>query len=75
MLEGYVHPDFWRVAAIGPKTPNAFGHSGYGGSGAWADPDRNLSVGLTLNSGVGTPFGDLRIVRLGTAACKAADRR
>lgn len=66
---------YHRVGALGPKTPNAFGHSGYGGSGAWADPDRNLAIGLTLNSGVGTPFGDLRIIRLGTAACKAAERR
>ena len=66
---------YHRVGTIGPKTPNAFGHSGYGGSGAWADPDRNLAIGLTLNSGLGTPFGDLRVVRLGTAACKAAERR
>jgi CubicO group peptidase (beta-lactamase class C family) len=66
---------YHRVAAIGHKTPHAFGHSGYGGSGAWADRDRNLAVGLTLNSGVGTPFGDLRIVRVGTAACDAAERR
>ena len=66
---------YHRVGAFGPKTPNAFGHSGYGGSGAWADPDRNLAIGLTLNSGVGTPFGDLRIIRLGTAAIKAAERR
>ena len=66
---------YHRVAAIGKRTDMAFGHSGYGGSGAWADPKRNLSVALTLNSGVGTPFGDLRIVRIGTAAIQAADRR
>jgi hypothetical protein len=28
-----------------------------------------------LNSGVGTPFGDLRIVRIGTAAVRCADHR
>ena len=66
---------YHRVAAVGHKMPRAFGHSGYGGSGAWADPERNLAVGLTLNSGVGTPFGDLRIVRIGSAACDAAKHR
>jgi hypothetical protein len=29
-------------------------------------------VALTLNSGVGTPFGDLRMVRIGTAALRCA---
>ena len=38
------------------------------------DEDR-LAIALTLNSGVGTPFGDLRIVRMGTAAIQAADDR
>jgi CubicO group peptidase (beta-lactamase class C family) len=66
---------YHRVAAIGKQTNLAFGHSGYGGSGAWADPQRNLAIALTLNSGVGTPFGDLRIVRMGTAAIQAADDR
>jgi CubicO group peptidase (beta-lactamase class C family) len=66
---------YHRVVAVGHKMPRAFGHSGYGGSGAWADPERNLAVGLTLNSGVGTPFGDLRIVRIGSAACDAAKHR
>lgn len=66
---------YHRVATFGPSVRNAFGHSGFGGSGAWADPDRELAVALTLNSGVGTPFGDLRIVRIGTAAIRCAERR
>jgi CubicO group peptidase (beta-lactamase class C family) len=66
---------YHRVATLGPSIPNGFGHAGFGGSGAWADPDRNLAVGLTLNSGVGTPFGDLRIVRIGTAALRCAESR
>ena len=45
--------------------PNAFGHFGYGGSGAWADPDRDLSLAMTLNRVAGTPFGDMRMVRMG----------
>jgi CubicO group peptidase (beta-lactamase class C family) len=66
---------YHRVATLGPAIPNGFGHFGFGGSGAWADPDRNLSVALVLNSGVGTPFGDLRIVRIGTAALRCAENR
>ncbi len=66
---------YHRVATLGPSIPNGFGHAGFGGSGAWADPDRDLAVALTLNSGVGTPFGDLRIVRIGTAALRCAESR
>jgi CubicO group peptidase (beta-lactamase class C family) len=53
----------------------AFGHFGFGGSGAWADPRRNLAVALTVNSGLGTLFGDLRIVRIGGAALASVARR
>ena len=66
---------YHRVATLGPAIPNGFGHYGFGGSGAFADPDRELAVALTLNSGVGTPFGDLRIVRIGTAALRCAEER
>ena len=41
----------------------------------WADPQRNLAVAMVLNSGTGTPFGDLRIVHIGSAAARCADRR
>lgn len=60
---------------LGGSIRHGIGHFGFGGSGAWADFDRNLSVALTLNSGVGTPFGDLRIVRIGSSAVRCADRR
>jgi CubicO group peptidase (beta-lactamase class C family) len=66
---------YHRVPTLGVGMPNGFGHFGFGGSGAWADPDRELAVALTVNSGVGTPFGDLRMVRLGTAAARCAQRR
>ena len=46
---------------------HAFGHFGFGGSGAWADPRRQLAVALIVNSGLGTPFGDLRIARISGA--------
>jgi len=73
-------PMQWRLGyhrpfTLGPTVRHAIGHFGYGGSGAWADLDRNMSVALTLNSGVGTPFGDLRIIRVSTAAVRCADRR
>ena len=29
--------------------PNGFGHFGFGGSGAWADPDNNLAVAFVCN--------------------------
>ncbi len=73
-------PMQWRLGyhrpfTLGPTVRRGIGHFGFGGSGAWADLDRNLSVALTLNSGVGTPFGDLRIIRVSTAAARCADRR
>lgn len=52
----------------------AFGHFGFGGSGAWADPTRNLSFAMVLNCGVGTPFGDLRTVWLSGEALRGAGR-
>jgi len=66
-------PMYWRLgyhraATIRGTIHGGFGHFGFGGSGAWADPKRRLAVALTLNSGVGTPFGDLRILRIGAAA-------
>lgn len=66
---------YHRVFAVRGRVDGGFGHFGFGGSGAWADPRRQLAVALTVNSGVGTPFGDSRIARIGGAAVRAADRR
>lgn len=66
---------YHRVFTTGARVPGGFGHFGFGGSGAWADPQRQLAVALTVNSGVGTPFGDTRVARLGSAAVRCADRR
>ncbi len=68
----------WRLGYHGVATlrgmpREAFGHFGFGGSGAWADPSRKLAMGLIVNSGIGTPFGDLRIVRISGAALASAD--
>ncbi len=70
----------WRLGYHGVFTSigsprNAFGHFGFGGSGAWADPRRKLAVGLIVNAGLGTPFGDSRIARISGAALRAADGR
>ncbi len=55
--------------------PKAFGHFGFGGSGAWGDPESGLAVAMTLNQVGGTPFGDTRMLRIGGAAVRAAKRR
>lgn len=69
----------WRLGYHGVATTSgvprrAFGHFGFGGSGAWADPTRDLAVGLIVNSGFGTPFGDLRILRVGGAVLSCANQ-
>lgn len=63
----------WRLGYHGIATTrgiprNAFGHFGFGGSGAWADPSRELAVALIVNCGMGTPFGDTRTARISGAA-------
>ena len=63
----------WRLGYHGVFTTlgsprNAFGHFGFGGSGGWADPSRELAVALIVNCGMGTPFGDTRIARVSGAA-------
>ncbi len=70
----------WRLGYHGVLTTlgvprHAFGHFGFGGSGAFADPSRELAVALVVNSGMGTPFGDLRIARIGGAALTGANAR
>ena len=66
---------YHRVLAIGASVPHGFGHFGFGGSGAFCDPSRELAVALVLNHGVGTPFGDVRMWGLSAAAIHAADHR
>jgi CubicO group peptidase (beta-lactamase class C family) len=73
-------PMRWRLGYHQPyvlarrRPRQAFGHFGFGGSGAWADPARNLAVALTVNAGSGTPWGDMRILKIGAAALAAANR-
>lgn len=73
-------PMRWRLGYHQPfvmrrrRPRRAFGHFGFGGSGAWADPARELSVAITVNAGTGTPWGDMRILRVGAAALACAER-
>jgi CubicO group peptidase (beta-lactamase class C family) len=55
----------------------AFGHYGYGGSGAWADPTTGLSLAFVTNrlGSVTTPMGDVRLPRLNSAALGVARGR
>jgi CubicO group peptidase (beta-lactamase class C family) len=55
--------------------PDGFGHFGFGGSGAWADPDNDLAVAFVCNRVAGTPFGDTRFLRIGARARAAAGFR
>jgi CubicO group peptidase (beta-lactamase class C family) len=73
------YPMHWRLGyhravTIRGTPPRGFGHYGFGGSGAWADPDHQLAVALVLNSGIGTPFGDLRTVLISGVALQCAVR-
>ena len=70
----------WRLGYHGVFTTrgvprHAFGHFGFGGSGAFADPRRDLAVGLIVNSGLGSPFGDWRIVRIGGTVLGCVEER
>jgi CubicO group peptidase (beta-lactamase class C family) len=66
---------YHRVNTLRAKVRRGLAHSGFGGSGGFADPERELAVAMVLNSGTGTPFGDIRMVRLADAAVRCADRR
>jgi CubicO group peptidase (beta-lactamase class C family) len=68
-------PMRWRLGyhqafTAGRPAWKAFGHFGYGGSGAWADPETGLSLAFVTNrlGSLTTPVGDVRLPRLGSAA-------
>lgn len=66
---------YHRIMTSRGSIGEAFGHFGFGGSGGWADPTRDLAVAMVCNRGTGTPVGDLRLARLSHEARVAADRR
>jgi CubicO group peptidase (beta-lactamase class C family) len=75
-----VLPMGWRLGyhAVATRTgvlKGAFGHFGYGGSGAWASPDDRVALGFTVNAGTGTPVGDFRVMKLNSVALACVKAR
>ena len=75
-----VLPMGWRLGYHSAFTTRgrqrgAFGHFGFGGSGGWADPVRNLAIAMVCSRGGGTPVGDLRLAELGAAVSRAPGAR
>jgi CubicO group peptidase (beta-lactamase class C family) len=73
-----IFPMQWRlgyhlVFTNAGSPEHGFGHNGFGGSGAWADPDRELACAMTLNALSAGLQGDPRFMAVGGAAMTAAD--
>jgi CubicO group peptidase (beta-lactamase class C family) len=62
---------YHRLPIINKQFPRGYGHFGFGGSGAFADPEHDLALAMVCNRGRGTPIGDLRILRLSQATARA----
>ena len=62
---------YHRLPLVHKQLPRAYGHFGFAGSGGFADPEHDLALAMVCNRGQGTPFGDLRILRLSQAAAHA----
>lgn len=68
---------YHRAFTAGRPALRSFGHFGFGGSGAWADPETDLAVAFVTNDNTktSTPFADVRLVRLGGKVLKYARGR
>lgn len=63
---------FHRLLTLGKKS-SGFGHLGFNGSGAWCDPERQLSFAYTHNFQAGSITGDYRLWGLTQEALRCAD--
>ena len=59
------------LSFYGPRTPMAFGHLGFTNVLAWADPERDISVGFLQN---GKPFITPRLIRWANVMQTIGDR-
>lgn len=71
-------PMSWRLGYHGVITTagvleQGFGHQGLGGSGAFADPERDLAVAYLPNALGSMLAGDVRLLEIGGAAVRSAD--
>lgn len=64
---------YHRVLTMGKRVKHGFGHIGYNGSGAWCDPDRQLSFAYTHNFLIGSITGDYRLWGLTQETLRCAD--
>ncbi|OTG78778.1 esterase [Acinetobacter terrae] len=63
---------YHRVLTLGKKS-QGFGHMGFNGSGAWCDPERNLSFAYTHNFATASITGDYRLWGLTQETLRCAD--
>lgn len=64
---------YHRVITLGKRIKTGFGHVGYNGSGAWCDPQRQLSFAYVHNLPVASMTGDYRLWGLTQEAIRCAD--
>ncbi|WP_120430075.1 serine hydrolase domain-containing protein [Acinetobacter baylyi] len=65
---------YHRIITLGKSAKHGFGHIGYNGSGAWCDPERDLSFAYTHNFQIGSITGDYRLWGLTQETLRCADQ-
>ncbi len=64
---------YHRVITMGKRAPLGFGHMGYNGSGAWCDPERELSMAFVTSFSTDSIAGDPRLWWLSQRVLQLAD--